>query len=431
MTHMALWVGEVELSAGLSPQPVMPASGSSGSSARILVRLHGAPLGFVTVPSIGWHIAPEVLAAEVERVLGVELHAHLLADGIEQTCGPAEAGFGGWERCSMLGASGWTEPISVIVCTRDRPDQLVSCLEALGALEHPVVEFLIVDNAPSDDRTRLAVEYARDRDPRFRYALEPTPGLSHARNLGVAEAKHDYLAFTDDDVIVDRRWLAGIARGFGRDRLVGCVTGLVPAASLDTASQRYFDQRCSWSNSFTARIYDLALRPGDNALYPYSPGVFGTGANFALDRRVIRELGGFDTALGAGSPAGGGEDLDIFIRVLQSKRALAFEPSAIVWHVHRGRDEELKEQMYDYGRGLAALIAKHLLDPRTAFEVIRRVPGGLARLATLWTWSEPDGQARAPRAGYIGAEARGMLAGPSAYRRGRRLDRRTGGHRSR
>lgn len=424
MSGESLWVGQAELADALQPTRVLPDVALDAGSGRILVRLHGEPLGFLSVASALGDAPLADLAPEIQRAFGVELRAHLARDGIDPDLVPPSEGYGRWDECAGLSAPHWAEPITVVVCTRDRPGQLSSCLEALSALDHPSLEILIVDNAPRDDQTRKVVEAARQHDPRFRYAVEPMPGLSHARNLGLAEARHDYVAFTDDDVVVDPRWLDGIARGFGRDALVGCVTGLVPAARLDTPAQQYFDQRCSWSNLLVARVYDLMHRRGDNALFPYSPGVFGTGANFAVDRLLVQQIGGFDTALGAGSPAGGGEDLDMFIRVLQAKRALAFEPGAIVWHAHREEDHALDEQMYDYGRGLSALISKHLLDRRTAMEVVRRLPGGLGRLATLWRWSERSGEPQITRSRHVYAEARGMLAGPTAYRRGRRAARR-------
>src|SRR5689334_24417701 len=60
-----------------------------------------------------------------------------------------------------------------------------------------------------------------------------------------------------------------------------------------------------------------------------------SGASFGFARQALADLGGFDTALGAGTATGGGEDLDIFVRVLRSGGAIAYEPSALVWHQDR------------------------------------------------------------------------------------------------
>jgi GT2 family glycosyltransferase len=234
------------------------------------------------------------------------------------------------------------------------------------------------------------------------------------------------VAFTDDDVLIDPWWLRGVERGILRGAEVGCVTGLVPPASLIEPAQRYFDERISWTSSLTPRVYDLDRRQGDDVLYPYGAGIFGAGANFAVDRRLVERIGGFDTALGAGTPTNSGEDLDMFLRVLLAGRAIAYESSAVIWHVHRSDSEALGRQMYNYGLGLTAYLAKHMLDSSTRWQMLRRVPRGAKRLIYLWSRAR-TAQEGLPRAaangGYIGAELRGMIVGPFAYWRSRRLER--------
>src|SRR5690348_12347934 len=87
---------------------------------------------------------------------------------------------------------------SVVICTRDRPRYLERCLNALGALDYPCFEIVVVDNAPSDGRTR---DLAQRRQAR--YVVEPTPGLSRARNRGALESTGEIVAYLDDDAIVD------------------------------------------------------------------------------------------------------------------------------------------------------------------------------------------------------------------------------------
>src|SRR5215216_4473470 len=99
---------------------------------------------------------------------------------------------------------------SVVVCTRDRPDDLARCLPGLQALAAQGHEVIIVDNCPSDDRTaRLVAGY-----PLIRYLYEPRPGLDVARNCGILAAKGEVVAFTDDDVEIDPGWLAALVRNF-------------------------------------------------------------------------------------------------------------------------------------------------------------------------------------------------------------------------
>ena len=106
------------------------------------------------------------------------------------------------------------------------------------------------------------------------------------------------------------------------------------------------------------RVYDLRSGRDASALYPYSAGIFGTGANFAVDRDLLMGLGGFDETLGAGTPAGGGEDLDAFVRVLRAHRSLVYEPSAVVWHRHRADPGAQRRQLFSYGTGLTPFLTK-------------------------------------------------------------------------
>jgi GT2 family glycosyltransferase len=214
--------------------------------------------------------------------------------------------------------------------------------------------------------------------------------------------------------------------GIRRAAAVACVTGLVPPASLVASSQRYFNERFSWTSSLVPRVYDLDKRKGDDSLYPYRAGIFGTGANFAVDRRLVERIGGFDTALGAGTPTKGGEDLDMFLRVLLAGRALAFESSGMIWHIHRADSEALSDQMYGYGVGFTAYLAKHVLDPTTRWQVLKRLPRGTMHMIRLWSQrnSSQEHALQSPASAvYRRAELRGMIAGPRAYWRVRRSDR--------
>src|SRR5687767_1821551 len=85
----------------------------------------------------------------------------------------------------------------------------------------------------------------------------------------------------------------------------------------------------------------MADPPADPPTFPFCVGAFGTGANFALDRRTALALGAFDPALGVGTRTGGGEDIDMFTRVIREGHSLVVQPSAIVWHRHRAEPEDL------------------------------------------------------------------------------------------
>ncbi|WP_157887464.1 glycosyltransferase family 2 protein [Frondihabitans sp. PAMC 28766] len=309
-------------------------------------------LGFVELPVIDGAVSVDDLAAKIDRLAPVDIAPEPVR----------------------------LPTVTVIVCTRDRADQLRSALTSVLELDYPAFDVVVVDNAGATDATRelIRTEFA---DPRVRAVSEPVPGLSRARNTGLLAATGEIVAYTDDDVIVDRHWLTGLVAGFARADDVSLVTGLVPSGELRTAVQRYFDDRVSWSGNIVARQFRLAEPPADLPAFPFSVGEFGTGANFALRRTVALEMGGFDTAFGVGSRTGGGEDLDIFTRVLFRGDALVVEPSALVWHRHRSDLDALRAQAVGYGSGLGAWLTKVALTPAMMKVAVRRAPDAVRRLA--------------------------------------------------
>ena len=324
------------------------------------------------------------------------------------------------ESAAATAASG--PSVTVVVCTRDRVDSLKVALESILSLDHPDYEVIVVDNASRTDATqRFVTELG---DPRVRVVTEPRPGLSRARNAGVRAANTEIVAFTDDDVVVDPHWLTELVAGFGAGNAVACVCGIVPSGEIRTPAQAYFDQRVGWASSCVPRLFDLAHPPADVPLFPFQVGVYGTGANFAVDRQAVFALGGFDEALGAGAPTDGGEDLDMFFRVLHAGRQLAYRPGAVVWHRHRADNDALAVQARGYGLGLGAWLAKIAVDPRTAWLAARiavrqaptflRLSRKMSRVAT-----PPDGLADDLPVGIGATELRSIARGPFAYLKAR------------
>jgi hypothetical protein len=112
----------------------------------------------------------------------------------------------------------------------------------------------------------------------------------------------------------------------------------------------------------------------------------------------------------------------MFVRILRSGHLLAYEPSAIVWHEHRGSSEELRAQLVEYGRGVAIVGLKWLSEPETRGEVLRRVPSAVLYYGKLLFQKGYAGESK--RAPMALAEARGVLGGPLAFARGYRAFRR-------
>jgi glycosyltransferase involved in cell wall biosynthesis len=412
----AIWVGVLDLDDSTTVAALSGAVRAEHGQARILIRMHGAPLGYVTVPVRPEQTLTERTAAAAQTVLAVPLREHARENDAGLDSGDAD--WAALVACPRRFAPDHAG-ISVIICSRDRAAGLARCLGTVQRCSYQPLEILVVDNAPSSDETRQVVAALGCDDPRIRYTREPRPGLSRARNHGLALARFPIAAFTDDDTMVDPGWPAALAAGFAADPQTVCVTGLVASAALDTGSERYFDSRYAWGEAFEPKRFDLGAHRDASRLYPFSAGIFGTGANFAVRRGAVAAAGGFDPLLGAGSPGRGGDDLDIFVRLILAGGRLSYVPSALVWHRHRADTVALGEQIYSYGYGLGAYLAKHLLDRQLPPSLIARGLGRAGQVLGRMQRAGAAGQLGAHGGGMAVREICGTLAGALRYYRAR------------
>jgi GT2 family glycosyltransferase len=407
------WCVELDLALGAQVRATLPWSGQQ--QARVLVRLHREPVGYVVAPAVDGVVDAETVVALAADLLADRIRDHLAVESLtDLRAGPTDA-------CRNLRVV--DRNVTVAVATRDRPEIMSRCLSHLSALDYPGLEILVVDNAPRDDRTKNTVLALAEDDPRIRYLREDRPGVSYARNMALSEARGDVICYTDDDVAVDEGWVDGLLRGFRLAPAVGCVTGLVCTADIATDIEAYCDARLPlWSSRCEPEVFELD-KPGDDPLFPFSVGVFGTGASFAFDVALLRQLGGFDPVLGAGTITRGGEDLDLFLRVLYAGQPLVYSPAAVVWHSHRATHAGLMKQMFGYGSGLTALMTKVFLDKHTRGDLLRRLPRGVRRAASnnQGTAERYDGPAT-PK-GAVRRELTGLAVGPFLYARSRRQHR--------
>jgi glycosyltransferase involved in cell wall biosynthesis len=333
-----------------------------------LVRHRGTPIGSLEVAIPAGGLSGDELGAKARLVFADRITALERAELVD----PASA---------QRTANGPTIPLSVVVPTRDRPEQVGTCIASLLATGYPFAEIVVVDNAPtSDDTARLLAERFSGR-PEIRYLREETPGTSRARNRGWRATSSDIVAFLDDDLFIDREWASAIVRPFVDDERVGCATGLVIAAELETRAQVLMEEYGGFAKGYAPRVFDVNAPRSRRDLFPFAAGAFGTGASMAFRRSVLDRVGGFDPALGGGTWALGGEDLAAFVDVLLDGWRLAYEPRAIVRHFHRRRMRDLQRQLFGYGCGLSAYLTRTAVrHPGQLASMVRRTIPGLGRL---------------------------------------------------
>lgn len=254
--------------------------------------------------------------------------------------------------------------LSVVVPTRDRPEQLSRCLVSLRAELTGCDELIVVDSASSPP-VSVAGALRCDR-----------PGAALARNVGWRAARAPLVAFVDDDVRVLPGWRNALVAAFGPAD-VSFVAGAVAVPP----GQEGVEQPVA--------VTTLAE---PTALTSASRGTLGATANLAVRATALREVGGFDERLGPGTWARAAEDLDLLDRLFQLGHRGWFAPAAAAVHEQWRRRPALLRLQWAYGVGQGARLWLMVRGGR------QRRAGAVCQDA-VWEGCVRDGL-RALRAGY-------------------------------
>ncbi len=350
-----------------------------------LFRLHTRPLGLVEIPLSEKGASPQEYAPRAWQQLREQIIQHLQEDNLPL---PAKLDADGLvtvsiphcleEREQFLAQAPF---VSVIVPTHNRPEYIGRCLAALVRQQYPTYEILVVDNAPSTAATAALVQKICERDSRVRYIHLDQAGSSRARNQGMKEAKGQILAFIDDDIVADTCWLTELVRAFSLADKVVCTLGSVVSLHLDTPAELWAEGNFKalengekMKKLFTPRILKSSMRP--ELLTSFSIG--GSG-NMATTAAFLRHIGGFDPALGPGTPTRGAEDFEVFVQASMHGCTLVYEPAALVYHSYRADDANLRRQMYGFAVCGTAVLTKILSRyPQLFIDYLLKVPRVLA-----------------------------------------------------
>lgn len=232
------------------------------------------------------------------------------------------------------------QKVSLIICTRDRPEELDRCLASIVGQTLQPSEIIVVDNASLSPDTAAIV-----RRHGHIYVRENRPGLSHARNTGIAAATGDIIAFTDDDTVLHPDWLLRLEGAFDTER-VWAATGLVIPAELGTEAQCVFEQAWSFGHGFVRKDFatDFYRKTRNRGTPTWE---IGAGASMAFRRQIFSKIGLFEPHLGAGA-SGCSEDSEIWYRILRAGGLCRYEPASVLYHYHRADMAGLEKQIRAY-----------------------------------------------------------------------------------
>jgi GT2 family glycosyltransferase/sugar lactone lactonase YvrE len=249
--------------------------------------------------------------------------------------------------------------VSVVVCAYNAADTLEDNLQSLERLTYPDYEIILVNDGSKDATADIA-----RRHPRARIVDTPNQGLSAARNVGLAEASGEIVAYTDADTRVDPDWLTFLVQPFLTSDVVGSGgPNVVPADDPPIA-------QC------------IARAPGgpthvllDDRIAEHVPG-----CNMAFKRDALLAIGGFNPIY-----LRAGDDVDVCWRLQARGWKIGFASSALVWHHHRASVKAYWRQQVGYGEGETWLMAHHpekFLDGRMLWR--GRIYSPLPFVRSLW-----------------------------------------------
>ena len=217
--------------------------------------------------------------------------------------------------------------ISVIVCTKDRPDDLSRCLHSIRGQSIRPDELIIVDASNGNETERLFQNWSGESSIELRY-IRSKPHLTYQRNLGVDSSRGELIFFFDDDTILDDRYLENISGLFLRYD-IGGASGVCEDVFKLTLIKRYF------SKLFMLTRFDGVLNRVQPSGFPtWAPNILSTttveclqGGCPSYRREVFSEFR-FDEEI---LTRGGFEDVDFSYRISR-KYKLVQTPKAKVFH---------------------------------------------------------------------------------------------------
>ena len=234
-------------------------------------------------------------------------------------------------------------PTTLIICSRNRPIMLQQTIESVLQGDEVPSELVVVDQSSAANRNIANLKSQRDTD--IRYVWTQTIGLSRARNIGIAAARHSVLAIIDDDMFVASNWYGEFIRALLGAGERAVVTGRVLPAEAEVPGGFV----PTFMPSDVPAVYEGRI---DNDVL--------AGGHMAAHRAAFETVGGFDERLGAGGEFPAADDNDLGFRLLEAEYRIVYAPQAVVYHrAWRGRGEYMPMR-WSYGRGKGGFYTKYL-----------------------------------------------------------------------
>jgi glycosyltransferase involved in cell wall biosynthesis len=222
-----------------------------------------------------------------------------------------------------------TKGVSIIICCYNSSSRLHQTLKHIAKQKiQPAIncELIIVDNASTDDTASFAMkkwELLANDFIDFKVITETNPGLSNARNAGMAKAQYEYLIFCDDDNWLDENYAQNVADLFDKNDNIAILGGLgIAQLEDDTAKPYWFDK---FQESYAVG------KPGN----PEALVNFVHGAGLTIRRSVLKMIADNQPSLlpdRKKNQLTAGGDGEICLRVRLTGYKILYSPSLTFKH---------------------------------------------------------------------------------------------------
>lgn len=248
--------------------------------------------------------------------------------------------------------------ISIIIPAKNAQPAIKKCLDALLSLDYPAYEVIVINDGSGDETGELLAGCRN-----IKVLTTSGIGPAAARNLALKEAKGDFIAFTDADCLVDKKWLQELLRGF-MDQKVAGAGGIQKAAADETRFGRNV-QRFLEAFGFISGYMQTSRQMRRTKHNP--------SCNVMYRKSVLLETGGFLEGLWPG------EDVELDYRIRKKGYRLIFNPAAAVYHYRVKNLRDFSRMMFNYG----CWSAGYLLKRYGIIRVVDAIPILLAVSLTL------------------------------------------------
>ncbi|MNO37738.1 Chondroitin synthase [compost metagenome] len=235
--------------------------------------------------------------------------------------------------------------VSIIICTYNRSDLLITTLQSLLILDDlEQAEIIVVDNCSKDDTAACVKKFIATHGSglSIRYMMEPVQGLSAARNTGILASKTPLIAFLDDDAIPCQTWITTIVSIFESKPEVMAMGGKIAPI--------FESKRPEW----LIKPFELPYTIVDlgNRIKEYPAHLHPCGANMAM-RKLVFNISLFPLDLGRkGDSLLSGEESWLFGQIQKEGHSILYHPQMAVDHfvpANRLTEDWIMKRYYSQG----------------------------------------------------------------------------------